>query len=169
MHEKAPVSQINLFGERQIKESSSKRCPKCRLEKSTMEFPVRSLQVPRPCSYCRPCQREISKEHYRTHAVTYKLKRRASQQRVIERNLSKIEAIFDSRHCVDCGEGDSTVLEFDHVRGLKLGNVSKMAYQGLSWKRVFAEILKCEVRCANCHRRKTLRVLREHKGLADGR
>jgi len=47
------------------------------------------------------------------------------------------------------------VLEFDHVRGTKSGNISEMMRGGFSWKRVLEEIEKCEIRCANCHRRKT--------------
>lgn len=47
------------------------------------------------------------------------------------------------------------VLEFDHVRGVKKGDVSLMARQGLALKTIDAEIAKCDVRCANCHRRRT--------------
>lgn len=47
------------------------------------------------------------------------------------------------------------VLEFDHVRGVKRAEVSEMA--GYSLRSARAEIAKCEVRCGNCHRRKTIR------------
>lgn len=57
--------------------------------------------------------------------------------------------------CVDCGEKDPTVLDFDHVRGVKFKNISKMIQDNNSMKRIQEEIAKCEVRCANCHRRKT--------------
>ncbi len=56
--------------------------------------------------------------------------------------------------CVDCGyRGDPRALQFDHVRGVKLGTVSSMLT--CSWKRIVAEIEKCEIRCANCHMIKT--------------
>ena len=57
--------------------------------------------------------------------------------------------------CVDCGEADPIVLEFDHVRGTKQDNVSTLIGRAFSWKRILEEVAKCEVRCANCHRRKT--------------
>lgn len=59
--------------------------------------------------------------------------------------------------CVDCGEPDTIVLEFDHL-GAKLANVSKLM-QSRSLEIIVAEIKKCEVRCANCHRRKTAKQL----------
>lgn len=56
--------------------------------------------------------------------------------------------------CVDCGEADIDVLEFDHVRGGKVANVSTLLGQP---RRLRLEVAKCDVRCANCHRRKTAR------------
>ena len=57
--------------------------------------------------------------------------------------------------CVDCGERDIVVLEFDHVRGEKKYNLSQMTSGAFGVATIQAEIEKCEVRCANCHRRKT--------------
>lgn len=54
--------------------------------------------------------------------------------------------------CVDCGESNPIVLDFDHVRGQKsfsLGGVSRRYYK---LERIKEEISKCEMRCANCHR-----------------
>jgi hypothetical protein len=50
------------------------------------------------------------------------------------------------------------VLEFDHLdRKDKLMEVSKLVRLQRPWQIIFAEINKCQVRCANCHRRKTAR------------
>jgi hypothetical protein len=56
--------------------------------------------------------------------------------------------------CIDCGETDPVVLDFDHVRGIKRKAVALMI-KDFSWENIQLEIEKCEVRCANCHRRKT--------------
>jgi hypothetical protein len=56
--------------------------------------------------------------------------------------------------CIDCGfNAHPAALEFDHVRGEKLGNVSTI--RNRAWHLVLAEIAKCDVRCSNCHRIKT--------------
>lgn len=63
--------------------------------------------------------------------------------------------VFDylQRHpCVDCGEPDPDVLEFDHVRG-KNRPVSRMTAAPLGL--LIREIELCEVRCVNCHMRRT--------------
>ena len=65
-----------------------------------------------------------------------------------------ITAHLKANPCVDCGETDPIILEFDHVRD-KHFNLSDAARKGVSIKKLKDEIAKCEVRCSNCHRRKT--------------
>jgi hypothetical protein len=44
--------------------------------------------------------------------------------------------------CVDCGEADPVVLEFDHVRGEKARHVTKLMYQKKALPVIVAEIAK---------------------------
>jgi hypothetical protein len=70
-----------------------------------------------------------------------------------------------SHPCVDCGEVNPVVLEFDHVRGEKHFNISKASTLNISLPRLQDEVAKCDVRCANCHRKKTYVALgHTHKG-----
>jgi hypothetical protein len=58
--------------------------------------------------------------------------------------------------CTDCGDSyPHYVMQFDHVRGEKLGDVSTMVTSGCSLKRIQTEIAKCELVCANCHAKRT--------------
>ena len=65
------------------------------------------------------------------------------------------------RGCADCGYRTNPVaLDFDHLPGAtKVYRVACMA--GMSRKLIDAEIAKCEVVCANCHR------VRTHERLAE--
>jgi hypothetical protein len=56
--------------------------------------------------------------------------------------------------CVDCGETDIVVLQFDHLSD-KTRDVSTMLTGTWSWAAIDREMAKCDVRCANCHRLKT--------------
>ena len=69
---------------------------------------------------------------------------------------SLITSYLAENHCVDCGESDPVVLEFDHQRDKDFA-ISKAVQMRIGVKRLVAEIAKCVVRCANCHRRKTYR------------
>ncbi len=66
--------------------------------------------------------------------------------------------------CVDCGELDPIVLDFDHARD-KSANVSDLVASRASIEDVRKEIEKCAVRCANCHRRRTVFQLKGYRSL----
>ena len=57
--------------------------------------------------------------------------------------------------CKECGIKDPIVLEFDH-RDMsdKKDNISSLIYRD-SYSAVKDEIRKCDILCANCHRRRT--------------
>jgi len=66
----------------------------------------------------------------------------------------RLAEIKTASGCVDCGEKNQIVLDFDHIKDKKY-NVSRMIHDGFSWKAILNEIKKCEVVCANCHRIRT--------------
>ena len=72
-----------------------------------------------------------------------------------------IRAYLETHPCIDCGEDDWVVLEFDHVRGEKYQagrrkmGVAQLACDGYKLETIIAEIEKCDVRCRNCHARIT--------------
>lgn len=55
--------------------------------------------------------------------------------------------------CVDCKESNPIVLEFDHLDD-KVYQISDMLKDNHGIDSIKLEIEKCEVRCANCHRKK---------------
>jgi hypothetical protein len=80
-------------------------------------------------------------------------RRRGAKRR---QSREKVFAYLRANPCVDCGEKDIAVLEFDHrCRDSKEMRVSALVCQGYAWDIIKAEMDKCDVRCANCHRRRT--------------
>lgn len=63
---------------------------------------------------------------------------------------------WKSHPCVDCGETDVRCLTFDHRNPKeKKANISVLVSKGAGLKKLASEIAKCDVRCANCHAKKT--------------
>ena len=101
---------------------------------------------------CRDCCRAW----YLTHAEQHKLNTARRKQQVYAENQRRLHEYFAEHPCVDCGEDDLRVLEFDHRdEGDKTADVSVLLGEGHSWRRILTEIAKCDVRCSNCHRRRT--------------
>jgi hypothetical protein len=66
-----------------------------------------------------------------------------------------IRIVLDAKQapCADCGvHYPPYVLEFDHVRGVKVDDVSVMVANSCSPESLLGEIGKCDVVCANCHK-----------------
>lgn len=79
----------------------------------------------------------------------------ARTYRIRDRNRQYLWDYYSTHPCVDCGETDPVVLEADHVRGVKKYNVGAMAHSTRSLRAIDEELAKCDVVCANCHRRRT--------------
>ena len=128
-----------------------KKCAMCGQTKPSPEFNRSARNRDGLHSYCRDCH----KRHYRENAERHgRNVRRTSRARLA--TMRKVVAEALSGGCVDCGTSDIRVLEFDHVRGVKLDSISSLIRRGRSIATVRAEIEKCEVRCANCHAIATL-------------
>jgi spore coat polysaccharide biosynthesis protein SpsF (cytidylyltransferase family) len=102
----------------------------------------------------RALRKAPEKEKARTYEVTKR--RREDAQRFIYEYLSY-------QKCADCGEYDFSVLTFDHVRGKKKKEISRMVADGDSIEAIKDELAKCEIVCFNCHMR------REQKRRSGGR
>lgn len=101
-------------------------------------------------------QREYWKKYYYSNKdkVFAKAKAHDALQRIKLKEI--IQKHLLDHPCVDCGESDPVVLEFDHVDPVeKKDNISTMVVKRVSVAKLVNEISKCEVRCCNCHRRKT--------------
>lgn len=80
-----------------------------------------------------------------------------------ERLRERLFEYLTWKRCIDCGESDPLVLEFAHVRGEKENAVIEILTRTTKWEKVVAEIKKCKIRCANCHRRRTMKKRNFHR------
>jgi len=138
-----------------------KRCTRCYKPKRMSNFSWRKTGVRRQ-SWCKQCSTEVRMAHYWRNPTKH---RRSCEERE-KRVRAEVFGILAERGCSDCREKDPLVLDFDHVRGRKFKNVSYMVMSGFALKRVLTEIAKCDVRCANCHRRRTARQFKWRKMVA---
>lgn len=128
-----------------------KVCTRCKKNKPISEFGWRETKGNYQSS-CKSCQREISKEWYANN--------REKQVQNSIRNSRKYRDLFTQKlfeylkehACVDCGQKNPVMLEFDHVRGTKTNEISNLLGNRAQWDKIEQEIAKCDVRCANCHR-----------------
>jgi hypothetical protein len=133
-----------------------KPCTKCGESKNEAEFSHNQTKRDGLHQSCKSCHSRYLKGHYAKYKAYYVSKAKVSKLKAYRANRSLVDDYLSTHPCADCGEPDPIVLEFDHVRGVKEKSVSVLAFSlGSSAKRIMEEIAKCEVRCANCHRRKT--------------
>jgi hypothetical protein len=132
-----------------------KVCAGCGQEKSVTAFNYRVKAKGIRQRYCRDCTPLQLRSHYQRNTDSYLRKARTRNQQLKRLNQERLLASLKLHPCVRCGEADVVCLDFDHVRGVKKKAISAML--GYEWAAIEEEIQKCEVRCANCHRKKTAR------------
>jgi hypothetical protein len=136
-----------------------KSCAGCAEIKAENEFNARSRSTDGLQPYCRDCQRQYYGRHYAANRAAYVQKQRSRCERLREVNCEELRVYLLAHPCVDCHEADPLVLEFDHRdRTEKSRNVTDMLID-YEWSIIVRKIEKCDVRCANCHRRRTIREL----------
>ena len=104
------------------------------------------------CANCHRCRTASRSPSWRIDPSRIKTSTRLTPAE--RRNMLYVHDVLRRGECVDCGCDDLVVLEFDHV-GRKRGDVMHLARNGCSLGKLRAEISECEIRCANCHRRRT--------------
>lgn len=117
--------------------------PKPRRKLSPENSGVPDGDVRRPL----PDRREYQKSYYAANRARYLLRNRKRAAR----NMAIVDA-FKAKGCADCGVADLDILELHHrdpaakeqaIARMRCANVQKLE----------VELAKCDVLCANCHRK----------------
>ena len=116
----------------------------------------------RVCKVCDRLRMQRKREHpeYRKRCAEGAKRWRATHPEEYRAAWTKIQEhkkqiLLDARlgGCVKCGEKDPACLDFHHRDGKinKEGHIGEI--RRFSIRRILAEIAKCDVLCANCHRK----------------
>lgn len=134
---------------------SMKTCSKCKLVQPVENFGLHSGRKDGHQGVCKSCRKTYSKSWYEGIKDDHiaRTKQDSERRRQIARDY--VYSYLKTHPCVDDGVTDPEVLDFDHVRGDKLFGISLGVIRGYSINKLQSEIDKCEIRCANCHRKKT--------------
>ncbi len=128
-------------------------CRDCKIEKVDEEMIFRKGKA---SNWCRFCKRLYDNKYHKVRSPQAKKAKNYSQSKRLKLRIGKILDYLKDHPCIDCGETDPIVLEFDHIRD-KTHNVGDLLRCGFALTKIMDEINKCEVRCSNCHTRKTAR------------
>ena len=136
--------------------TQSKRCASCKQSRPLTEFNRRSKSRDGLQPTCRECNRASARDYYARNREAHVRRIVAAKGERRRRGLELVGRHLLTHPCVDCGECDVRVLDFDHRDGATKGTeVMRLAQDGHALARIAAEILKCDVRCRNCHARIT--------------
>lgn len=113
------------------------------------------------------CRQPECREAHRCYAASNRqrkgksetgLRREANQQARGGKSQREILNELKSGPCMDCGASyPPIVMEFDHRPGeQKKCDVARLAQPGTGLDTLLAEVAKCDLVCANCHRLRTL-------------
>lgn len=127
-----------------------RRCGRCGDRLPLAEFAWRRREKGQRDNYCRTCRSDYKQEHYQANKERYVRNAAARRKRILDERVAWLIEYFRDNPCADCGEDAPVVLDFDHV-GDKNFDISR-GIRDRNWEDVLAEIGKCEVVCANCHR-----------------
>jgi hypothetical protein len=129
-----------------------KVCSKCKQEKELDDFPKRKKSKDGYNNNCKKCEYELSKKSY------YKLSKKRNQY-LIERRRKLAQERNElikklNLSCKECDENHPATLDFHHINSdEKYKTVSDLKWSGCSNETFLKEIEKCDVLCANCHRK----------------
>src|SRR5258708_10351590 len=113
-----------------------KHCNGCNQDRDIEDFNLKDKAKGTRHAICCFCMAEYSRKHYKNNKQAYIDKTKKRNQRISEDNRTKLFAYLSQHPCVDCDETDAHVLEFDHVKGKKSNNISKMVMDGYSWSTI---------------------------------
>lgn len=137
---------------------TTRKCRNCAATKPLTDF---VLKAGKRENRCKVCKNARSRELYKNRVEASSPERKAQIRKNVKvwrhNHKKALDDYKASKPCLDCGRKyPSYVMDFDHRDpSTKEFSVSSAFRVGTSKERVEAEIAKCDLVCANCHRERT--------------
>jgi hypothetical protein len=140
-----------------------KKCNTCNQTKPFEEFHKRSGSRNGYQTCCKICRK--ARDAKRFSDPEARKRQYAINKNSMNKNRQRLYDYAKDKSCIICGESDNACLQFDHRDGTnKLFNVSE-GVNKYGWIKIFAEISKCDILCANCHHKRTAKQKGWYKDL----
>lgn len=126
-----------------------KQCSKCNLLLPISQFYKRTKGSRDGYqSRCKTCHKQYRQQHYQENRKKY-LKKASEWNKRERQRWSKFKATL---RCSICREDHPACIEFHHNDGRKEHNIANMVGR-YKMSTILKEITKCDILCANCHRK----------------
>lgn len=128
------------------------KCCRCGKEKSEEEFRIRSSSSTGRQSACKECAKAYDKQWLKEHPKKSKKWIARANERRRETRIWFNEYKKTLRCCI-CGESHPGVLDFHHKDPIEKDKTVSDAVVQWGRERILKEVAKCDILCANCHRK----------------
>ena len=130
---------------------AEKVCCKCKVPKVIGHFAFRCEMTGKRRSECKDC-------HNGDKRVKFHKVPKSKQKKINRKNKNKYRDWYrelkKSLICIKCLESNAVCLDFHHKDPTtKINNVADLVRKRSPKDLILKEISKCEVLCANCHRK----------------
>lgn len=133
-----------------------KICAECKLSLSLDLFATNKNKSDGKSDKCKVCKKVYNAEYYKRTKNKHnpnRASRLVEARKIARQFVSEIKRI---NPCEDCGKFFHPIaMDFDHVEGVKIADVSTLVRQGASLDKISLELRKCNLVCSNCHRLRT--------------
>lgn len=127
-------------------------CSSCKQDKDISEY---NDTPKKKQSLCKECNKAYQKRHYTQNKSSYFANKKAREAA----NRNWLKEYKSNLQCNRCPEADPICLDFHHTDpSTKLFGIGNEHHK-VSLKKLKEEIAKCEVLCANCHRKEHAAVV----------
>src|SRR5215472_5925707 len=117
----------------------TKWCYKCDRVLPITFFPINRARRDGRATMCSECKKDYNDAYYARTKTRFDADRRAHARKVSADLLENLCKYLQSHPCVDCGETDFVVLQFDHLRDKEF-DISRALMHRMAWPRILEEI-----------------------------